>query len=310
MSELVDDFIDFDDEIIDGVKREKVLIIDGHNLAFKTVFSAINHDPSDNGPFILWMTYMFNTLFSLVKTHEPDKIVFAFDEKGSWRYSIYPEYKAHRKVQKSKSKLKYDEFYEAMSRFIESVKTAFSNMYVIQMKGAEADDTIAVLSKYAFKYDEVIIISNDGDMHQLISDNVNQYDMSTQSMVECLNPKKELELKILQGDSSDNIKGIRKGVGIKTAEKILDMGLDIWLDKLELTNLEKKVVHENHERNTKLINFDYIPSEIKNEIMRIYDNYKIKDIEFKTVFKMFVRNKLPKMIDDWNSVSSLIKKLK
>jgi len=307
---MTDNFIDFDEEIIDGVAREKVLIIDGHNLAFKTVFSAISHDPNDNGPFRLWMTYMFNNLFSLVKTHEPDKIIWAFDQKGSWRYSIYPEYKGHRKAQRSKSKLKHKEFYEAMDRFMVSVENAFSNMYVISLKGAEADDTIAVLSKYAFKYDEVIIVSNDGDMHQLISQNVNQYDMSSQKMVECLNPKRELELKILTGDSSDNIKGVRKGVGIKTAEKILDMGLEEFMDSLELGNLEKKVVHENFERNTKLIDFEYIPAEVKNEIMRIYDNYDIKDVEFKIVFKMFVRNKLPKMIDDWNSVSSLIKKLK
>lgn len=308
----LDEIIDFGDDdfvCVEDEKKNKVIIIDGHNLAYKTVYSSIRQSPEENGEFKLWRHYMFNSFFNLLKTFNPDKVVFAFDEKGSWRYSIYPEYKSNRKTNKDKSVLNHEAFYLVMDDFMTSLKEVFSNVYVIKLRGAEADDIIAILSRELFKDEEVIIVSNDGDMNQLISKNIQQYDMSTQKMYECLNPKKQLELKILKGDTSDSIKGIKKGVGIKTAEKIMDMGFYEYIKTIE-DDHDKEVTMANYKRNTMLINFDYIPTHVKLDILKIYYEYEIKDIEFKNVMKLFMRYELNKLLKEWNSISSLVKKLK
>jgi DNA polymerase-1 len=295
---------------IDSDHHGTVVLVDGHNLAFRNLYSVIMRSPEDNGEFELWKHQMMNSLIHIVDKFNPDKLVLGFDTKESWRYGIYSDYKAHRKVKRSNSKIviDFDLFFPIFEKFVEDIKTAFPNIYVLKSDNAEADDIIAVLAKNTFKKSDCVIISSDGDLNQLITDKVQQYDPIKCKMVECLNPKRELELKILRGDASDNIKGIKRGVGVKTAEKIFAMGVDEYISSQDEEIQEE--IKKRYKLNTQLINLDFIPVGIVNSIIEKYEEYEIGEINKLSLQIFFNDNKFFNQMMSWNKYSDQFRKLK
>jgi len=303
------DFIDFED--VDEMKDERILIIDGHNIAYITVFSTISKDYSDNGKFKLWKHSFFSKLFSTINNLHPTKCVLVFDTPNSWRRDVYKEYKANRKKQGGKYPLDKEAFNEAMDNVINDIKTLFTNMYVMQYPRAEGDDIIAVLSRDVFNNpnEEVIIVSTDGDLNQLTSSsNVSQYNPMKNEFVNIINPKKELDIKILSGDKSDNISPIKRGVGPKNALKILNEGFDDYISNIE-TELERNTIESNYARNKKLIDLQFIPNDIKLGIIDLYDSYELSPLDGKLVGKYFMKNKIHSMTRNWGKYSSALKVL-
>lgn len=303
--------VEFED--VDDIKDERVVVIDGHNIAYITVFSTIHSDYSDNGVFVLWKHSFLSKLFHTIQELEPTKVILAFDTKGSWRYDLYDEYKANRKKQYGRYPLDKDGFMKALDEMINDVKEIFTNIYTIKVDGAEGDDIIAVMCKHVFTGEnhEVIIVSGDTDLNQLLSlRNVKQYNPRSNDFFNVLNPKKELDIKILSGDKSDNITPIKRGVGVKTAEKIInsDDGVDGFIEKQE-TDIEKKLVSENFERNTKLIDLDFIPKTIVNSILNEYNSYEASEIDGKTIIKYFMRKRMHDLRNRWGRISKYLKNL-
>jgi len=339
MSNLDNVFVD-DDNNVFSEKEKVVMIIDGHNIAYRCLYSTMFHNPEDGVDFGLWKHNVLNSIFSVVTKYNPDKLILAFDEKGSWRYEYYADYKAHRKDARDKNKIQidWDRFFVVFDSFIEDIKNTFTNVYVLKLPKTEGDDIIGVLSLDVFTSEKIIIVSNDSDMHQLLSNpNIYQHDPKTMNFIECINPKTELEMKILQGDSSDNIRGVRRGIGPVTASKIFDVGIDEFIntftakvnrkmkpsdwmtddDRPKLTDdeinyfilKEKQMIRENYDRNTTLINLKFIPDDIKQAIINSYKYYKIESISSKNIISFFKNNKMLKHLSDWNSVSEYFKYL-
>jgi len=312
MAELSDIFV-FDDDIT-SLDDEKIVIIDGHNIAYITVFSTIHSDYSDNGPFKLWKHSFLSKLFTTIKDLDPTKVVLAFDSKNSWRYKLYAEYKANRKHQSGRYPLDKEKFLIALESMIEDVKTYFPSIYTIKVDQAEGDDIMAVLTKEVFNKinQEVIIVTGDTDLNQLLSlPRVRQYNPMKNDFFNVINPKKALDIKILSGDKSDNITPIKRGVGVVNAEKILNMedGIDSFIE-MQKTSLEKELVHENYVRNKKLIDLDFIPQNIRTSIIDAYNEYEWKEIDGKLVVKYFMSSKLNDLMSKWSIISKYIKKLK
>jgi 5'-3' exonuclease len=280
-----------------------VLMVDAHNLAYRTLFSAIFSNPEDNNSgFCFWKHLFLNSLFNSIEHFKPSKVIMAFDSKPSWRYNVYSEYKAQRKAARDKTVVDFEKFFPIFNEYISKIKEIFSTVYILEIPNAEGDDIIATLCKETFKNDQVIIISSDGDMNQLLTGNIKQFDPMKKKMVECINPHKELELKVLTGDKGDNIPPVKKKVGIVTAEKILNNGLDNFLNESE----ENKA---NFIRNKTLIDLNYIPKEIQQNIINTYNQYQIAPMESKKILNFFVSNKLMKLMQHWEIFSSNIKSL-
>jgi len=122
----------------------------------------------------------------------------------SWRNKIYPSYKSNRKHTKT-----YD-----YGPYIKELYKNIAKMFpfTLRVKGAEADDIIAILTFYLIKHDHVYIISNDKDFYQLpveleskkihILDNSKFKEADTSNFI--------LEDKIVNGDRSDNVKKLKK----------------------------------------------------------------------------------------------------
>jgi len=307
----INNFVQFED--VEDKKDETILLIDGHNIAYITVFSTISSDYTDNGVFVLWKHAFISRIFNIIKTLNPTKVILAFDTKGSWRYDVYEQYKANRKKTEGKKPLNKEAFMVALNDMIDTFKNILTNIYTIHADECEGDDIIAVLAKEFNKQNEqVIIVSGDTDLNQLlVQSNVRQYDPRKSEFFNVINPKLELQIKILSGDTSDNISPIKKGVGVKTAEKILKSpnGLDGYIEELE-TDLEKKTITENFKRNKQLIDLEYIPKRISNRILEKYKQYNIKELDGKRVINFFMKNKLHDLRTKWGIIYKYIKILK
>jgi 5'-3' exonuclease len=171
---------------------------------------------------------------------------------------------------------------------------------------AEADDIIAVLCREHFKANQNIIVSTDKDLHQLLTEKNNQqFDPINNKIVSCINPQRELDLKIITGDKSDDIPSIKPRTGLATAEGILQQGIEDFLE--EEGNEQYK---DNYIRNRMLIDFNFIPKDLAEGIINTYCTYKIEEIKSSKIINFFSKNRLNKMMDEWQNFGPLIKSLK
>jgi len=286
------------------VHGENVLIIDMNNLVYRTLAIASFKIPDDL-EFNYWKHLFINNIFSSIKQFEPTKVIFAFDSKKLWRKDIYKEYKAHRKVARDKSTIDFLAFFKVLDAFMPEMKEAFGNFHVIKIEECEADDIIAILTKEKFNQSEkVTIISTDKDFIQLLTQrNVDLYNPIKKANVKSISPAKDLQLKILMGDVSDNIPSVRKGTGPKKAMKILTEGLDNYLNSCQ-------DIRDAYERNRSIIDFKLIPQRIKDLVINGYNTYPIKEYIPMKMWSFLQKNKLASLADDLNRVGPFIRRIK
>jgi 5'-3' exonuclease len=145
------------------------------------------------------------------------------DSNSSIRKSLYPQYKANRRL--DMNEYKYESYLYQQSRVKQYLEEVFVRQ--IEMVNNEADDLIAYYCKIAVD-EQIIIFSADKDLTQLISENVTIYSPITKEyfkngdniVINKVNiPHYNVLLtKIFTGDKSDNIDGI-EGLGEKTLVK-------------------------------------------------------------------------------------------
>lgn len=238
----------------------------------------------------------------VVRNHQIDHVVFMLEGK-SWRKSIYPQYKAHRKLDESAmTEAEVSEnkmFWETYEIFTEYLKTK-TNCSVLRHPEAEADDLIARFI-HLHPNDEIIIVSTDGDYAQLISPRVKQYNGVTNELItlegyfkdngrQVLNkdktpkvlerdPEYGLFFKIIRGDSGDNVfsafpgvreKGTKNSVGIKEAYEDRNAQGYKWntfmLARWQDHNNVEHRVKDRYELNKTLIDLNAQPQDIKDKV--------------------------------------------
>lgn len=267
-------------------KTKKILIFDLHNLIFRTLFvaafAAKKQLMSDDELWDYWKYLMINSLFNSIRHNQPNRVIFAIDAHNSWRKDIYKLYKANRKSARDDAIIDFDIFWPILDDFLVQIKQTFKNLYILKHDRCEADDIIAVIVKQECGDDTtIVVVSTDRDMVQLLKQpGVELFDPIRRKAIKSLNPEKDLQIKIIAGDKSDNIPSIKKRCGERTASKMLAEGLDIYFSDPE--------IKANYERNTQLIDFNCIPKDIVKQIKNLYENYKIEPINGMTV-SIFLR---------------------
>ncbi|NIQ03991.1 MAG: DNA polymerase I, partial [Nitrospinaceae bacterium] len=158
------------------------------------------------------------------------------------------QYKANREVP--------PEDLQAQMPYFEPLVQAY-NIATLQKDGFEADDIIGTLARKAEKEGlEVVIVSGDKDLMQLLGPHVHMLDTMKNKRFEPkdvkekfgVSPEKVIEVLGLMGDSSDNVPGI-KGVGPKTATDLIQKFGSIEdlyqnLDEIEKKKLQEKLESE------------------------------------------------------------------
>jgi len=152
----------------------KYIVVDAANLFFRCIHGAQGDAYSKAG---LALHIILRSIKKLWREQKADHIVFALESK-SWRYEIFPKYKAHRKVAAQLKSVREQEddmvYRETLDEFNNFLKTK-TNTTVLQCDRAEGDDFIARWTQ-VHPDDEHIIVSSDTDFIQLLADNVSIYD--------------------------------------------------------------------------------------------------------------------------------------
>lgn len=280
---------------------KNILLFDCGNLVYRNLHVAVNQDPDDNYDFRIWKSLFLNSFLQTISKFSPDRVVVCIDSEDNWRKSVYSGYKIDRAAKRAKSKINFTRFFPIMNNYLEDLQKTFTNIVFLKVNNTEADDLIGTLCDKC-EDQMVTIVSSDKDFHQCINNRVKQYDPIKRDFVECLNPSRELQIKVLTGDSGDCVPNIKPKIGPKTASKLLSEGLQDLLDSDEQ-------VRKNYERNKLLIDLSNIPQELKNEIWSEYNKYQLQEIKAGSIFNFLMRNRLQKIVDEFNSYEKSIKRL-
>ncbi len=205
-------------------KAGELFLIDGNSLAYRAFYalpeSIATHDGRPTNAI-----YGLASMFAKMLTDfEPAAVVVAWDAGWSGREVTYKPYKAERKPRPDLLSEQWPHLMPLAEAF------GFTN---VKVKGYEADDVIASLTKRAREQGiEVMVVSGDRDVYQLVEKGVRVMTTSRgvtdtkiydrDGVIERYGVPPELvtDLIGLKGDTSDNIPGV-PGIGDKTAAQLL-----------------------------------------------------------------------------------------
>ncbi len=231
---------------------EKIVLIDGHsiiNRAFYGVPDLTNKDGlHTNGIF-----GFVNILLKILEEEKPDYLTVAFDvHHPTFRHEMYTEYKGTRKGMPQ-------ELHEQVP-VLKELLTAMG-IKIMELPGYEADDLLGTVAKRSeAKNMDVLVVSGDRDLLQIVTDNIrvcipktkrgtteyeNYYTKDVQEKYGLM-PLQIIELKALMGDSSDNIPGV-PGIGEKTATAILQQYETVENAHAHLEEIKPKRAKDNLE---------------------------------------------------------------
>lgn len=207
----------------------RLLLIDGNSILNRAFYGIMGNKmlQTKDGTYTNAVYGFLAIMFKVMDELNPEYMMVTFDMKGpTKRHEQYKEYKANRKGMPN-------ELAEQMPIIKEVLKAM--NIDIIEKQGYEGDDILGTLSVYGEKQGlEVTILSGDRDNFQLATDKVtiriprtkmgktevDEFDRKKILEQYELEPKQLIDVKGLQGDSSDNIPGV-PGIGEKTALNLI-----------------------------------------------------------------------------------------
>ena len=256
---------------------KKLILIDGYSFLFRAFFAIRNLTRKDGTP--VGGLYGFSRmLIKIITEIEYTHIAVVFDSgEKTFRNEIYSEYKATRPPCPP-------ELLPQFPLVRDLVKVL--NIVSLEKVGYEADDIIATYAKKAEKEDfDVVIVSSDKDLMQLVDDKVLMFDglknefIDTEKVKEKwgVEPKKVLDVLTLMGDASDNVPGVA-GIGQKTAIELVNQYGDV-------ENLMKHLdeIKQNKRRETlkNSINEIKLSKKLITLDENVEMNYTLDDLKFK-----------------------------
>ena len=205
---------------------KKIILIDGNNFMFRSYYATLYSGSvmRTSTGFVTNALYGFTTMINkIIKDHNPEYMVVAFDIGKNFRHEKYEKYKDGRAKTPDDLKMQMP----VAKKLLDAMGIKY-----VEKEGYEADDIIGTIASLCDKDPlfDGLIISSDKDLLQLISPVVKMnllktketcfYDEKTFKKDYGFEPIKIIDLKALMGDSSDNIPGV-KGIGEKTALNLI-----------------------------------------------------------------------------------------
>lgn len=278
-----------------------MLIIDLNQVLIANLMQQINSNPKIKLEESLIRHMVLNSLRSYVKQFKPKygDIVIACDSKKYWRREVFPFYKANRKKDREKSPLDWGLIFETLNKIRDELKEFFPYK-VLEIEGAEADDIIAVLTARKSKNEEVLILSSDKDFVQLQKyPNVTQYSPILKKFVSTDNPHEYIREHILKGDRGDGIPNFLSAdntFAVGERQKVLNKKkLDEWIRKNPEDFCTTDIMLRGYKRNQMLVDLDFIPETIKNQIVDAYENTKPGSRQ--NLMNYFIEKRLKNLIE-------------
>lgn len=219
---------------------KRLVLIDGHAILHRAYHAFPLTLKTRRGELVNAVYGFTRILLTVLEDLKPDFLAVAFDlPEPTFRHQEYVGYQIQRPEMDR-------ELVGQIERVYQLVKTL--NIPVFTSPSFEADDVIGTLAKQAaFKNVEVMIVTGDKDMMQLVNKKVKVYapkrgfaepeifDEKKVKIFLGVTPKQIIDYKALVGDTSDNYPGV-SGIGPKTAVELLNQYGDL---KTIYKNLEK-----------------------------------------------------------------------
>ena len=217
-------------------KGDHIFLVDGSSFVFRAYFQAFKKtggqdkynfrsDRLPTGAVRLFCTKLFQFIEKGAMGIKPTHLAIIFDKsENSFRKQIYPPYKGNRSEPPEELIPQFPLMREAVRAF---------GMIPVEQDVYEADDLIATYARQARERGaDVLIISADKDLMQLIGPGVAMYDPASGERDERrigeaevaayfgVPPGKVIDVQALAGDSTDNVPGA-PGIGVKTAAQLI-----------------------------------------------------------------------------------------
>ena len=219
---------------------DHIFLVDGSNFIFRAYFQSMRQDQKYNyrsdrlptGAVRLFCTKLFQFVEKGAIGIKPTHLAIIFDKsENSFRKELYPPYKGNRSEPPEDLIPQFPLMREAVRAF---------GLIPVEQDRYEADDLIATYAKQARERGaDVLIISADKDLMQLVGPGVAMYDPASgiagnagareerrigeAEVVDYFGvpPAKVIDVQSLAGDSTDNVPGA-PGIGVKTAAQLIN----------------------------------------------------------------------------------------
>ncbi|PVE25078.1 DNA polymerase I [Microvirga sp. KLBC 81] len=220
---------------------DHIFLVDGSSFIFRAYFQSMNQDQKYNsrssdgmptGAVRLFVSKLLQFMRDGAAGLKPTHLAIVLDKsEGSFRKELYEDYKGHRPDAPEDLKVQMPLMREAIRAF---------GLEPVELQRYEADDLIATYTQQAkARGADVLIISSDKDLMQLVGPKVCFYDFESGSKGkpgyrpernldeaavtekwEGIPPEKIGDVLALMGDTSDNVPGV-PGIGLKTAAQLI-----------------------------------------------------------------------------------------
>ena len=200
---------------------ERFFIIDGHSHCYWAFYAITARLTTPDGKPANAVYGFTRMLQKLLREHRPEYLVLVFDTKwATHRHNKYSSYKANRKPTPDELQVQIPLIYKVVRAY---------NIPIYAAKGYEADDVISSLVNIlSDKQVEIVIVTSDKDMEQLLSPNVKIFNAKKGTMIDQdalykekgIRPEQVVDVLALSGDTSDNVPGV-PGIGSKTALELI-----------------------------------------------------------------------------------------
>jgi DNA polymerase-1 len=250
-------------------RPHRLYLVDGSGYIFRA-FHALPPMSRPDGTPVNAVYGFTNMLAKLIDDASAEYLAVVFDTaRKTFRNKIYPDYKAHRPEPPEELIPQFALVREATRAF---------NVASLELEGYEADDIIATLAHRGKAAGlQVVIVSSDKDLMQLVNDVVTMQDpvknrtIGRAEVIERfgVGPERVVDVQALAGDSTDNVPGV-PGIGVKTAAELINAygDLDTLLSRAGEIKQPKR-------RETLVANAEL--ARVSRELVRLKDDVPLKE---------------------------------
>ena len=302
-------FYEFKDEIEVNPEtknlNDHVLLVDGFNTFIRSF--SVNPSLNEDGAHVGGLVGFLKSIRYTINKFKPTRCVIVFDGKNSSkpRQKIFPQYKAGRKIRSRLNRLvnwgggPHDER-ESMAlqlrRFVQYLECL--PLTIVSIDNLEADDIMSYICNLVLKESQFTIMSADKDFYQLVDKRVKLYSPTKKILYDRETIKKEfgvypqnvLTCRVVEGDKSDEIPGVR-GIGVKTLIKEFPLLVEDRVfntkDLLDMANSRNTRISKMIQDSELIIKRNYLLMQLGDPNIKNQTKLKIGDS---------VREMVPKLV--------------
>ncbi len=261
-----------------NMSESTLFLIDANALCYRAYY-AIKGLTTSKGQATNAVYGFINTLRKILREYNPKYAAICFDVgKKTHRQQKFAAYKIQRPPMP-------DDLVSQIP-IIKEVVQAY-NLPIFELEGFEADDVIATIAEQASQNDvDVVIVTDDKDMFQLVGDHVKVYSVRKDQLLDYaavkeqlgINPESIVDFIALAGDQVDNIPGV-KGIGEVTARNLIKEYGDLEGILKGLSTIKSEGIREKLSQQEDLAK---VSKELAILDKRVPIRFDLKDMEIRT----------------------------